>query len=540
VGYVYYDGVQVASQSVTQWNTIQSSFYFGSRCDLLNSYFFGQIDDISIYNRALSPTEINQIYTDQTSTVATPPCPTLATNLQTGLVGYWPFCGNANDESGNGNNGTVNGATLTADRFGNANSAYSFNNNNTEYIEISESPELNNCPEITVSFWTKVLSWSQYNMFIGKTGNNATTWNILSDNANGNVLIFRKTSAPAMPQDYLSSIGVPSFGTWHHLVFSYSFNGSSGSCKFYLDGSLIETYTNTNYLGISNYPIRIGSDGTAVANTVDGFMDDVAIYNRALTPTEITQLYTNPSVTPPVACTPFLGEDQTVCAGTSVTLTASSTASSTTCPTLPSTLQTGLVGYWPFCGNANDASGNGNNGTVNGATLTTDRFGNANSAYSFDGNDGIDCGNSSMLDLTSNYSVAYWYQKNGSDMGAVLSKNNGAGGQNKYVLGVNQYGSNGDFCHWHNGPAPQWRYTGIPIDAQWNFIVWKFNGQTIELYKNGVFVQSFLLDPTFPQISANMIIGNTEGIMFWNGKIDELMMFNRQLSQEEIQQLYTL
>ena len=38
-----------------------------------------------------------------------------------GLVGYWPFNGNANDESGNGNNGTVNGATLTSDRFGNEN-----------------------------------------------------------------------------------------------------------------------------------------------------------------------------------------------------------------------------------------------------------------------------------------------------------------------------------------------------------------------------------------------------------------------------------
>ena len=45
----------------------------------------------------------------------------------------------------------------------------------------------------------------------------------------------------------------------------------------------------------------------------------------------------------------------------------------------------GLVGYWGFNGNANDESGNGNNGTVNGATLTTDRNGNANSAYSFNG-----------------------------------------------------------------------------------------------------------------------------------------------------------
>ena len=48
-------------------------------------------------------------------------------------------------------------------------------------------------------------------------------------------------------------------------------------------------------------------------------------------------------------------------------------------------LDSGLVAHYPFNGNANDESGNANHGTVNGATLTTDRFGNANKAYSFDG-----------------------------------------------------------------------------------------------------------------------------------------------------------
>ena len=48
-------------------------------------------------------------------------------------------------------------------------------------------------------------------------------------------------------------------------------------------------------------------------------------------------------------------------------------------------IDSGLVAHYPFNGNANDESGNGNDGTVNGATLTTDRFGNANKAYSFDG-----------------------------------------------------------------------------------------------------------------------------------------------------------
>ena len=53
---------------------------------------------------------------------------------------------------------------------------------------------------------------------------------------------------------------------------------------------------------------------------------------------------------------------------------------------LPSYVPTdGLVAYYPFNGNANDESGNGNHGTVNGATLTTDRDGNENSSYSFDG-----------------------------------------------------------------------------------------------------------------------------------------------------------
>ena len=66
---------------------------------------------------------------------------------------------------------------------------------------------------------------------------------------------------------------------------------------------------------------------------------------------------------------------------------------------------TGLVGYWPFNGNANDESGNGNNGTVNGATLTSDRFGVANKAYSFDGiDDWIEIPSS-----VTNYTISFWF-----------------------------------------------------------------------------------------------------------------------------------
>ncbi|RKY55315.1 MAG: hypothetical protein DRP89_03575, partial [Candidatus Neomarinimicrobiota bacterium] len=70
-----------------------------------------------------------------------------------GLVAYYPFNGNANDESGNGNDGTVNGATLTTDRFGNENSAYSFDGVD-DYIMVQDSPELQfGTNDFTIALW---------------------------------------------------------------------------------------------------------------------------------------------------------------------------------------------------------------------------------------------------------------------------------------------------------------------------------------------------------------------------------------------------
>ena len=69
----------------------------------------------------------------------------------------------------------------------------------------------------------------------------------------------------------------------------------------------------------------------------------------------------------------------------------------------------GLLGWWPFNGNASDESGNGNHGTVNGATLTTDRFGNANMAYGFDG---VDDWIEATFNQNNNYSISTWFKPN--------------------------------------------------------------------------------------------------------------------------------
>ncbi len=74
-------------------------------------------------------------------------------------------------------------------------------------------------------------------------------------------------------------------------------------------------------------------------------------------------------------------------------------------------LTEGLIGYYPFNGNANDESGNGNDGTPNGAYLTSDRFGDADEAYHFDGyNDNINCGDpaDNSYDLQGDFSLVAW------------------------------------------------------------------------------------------------------------------------------------
>ena len=117
------DGVAMTNE-IPENMQIKATIGFGSGTflgrrntdfDTFGSYFDGCIDDVRIYNRALSSNEVAQLYAIE----STPP-----TGFETnGLVAYYPFNGNANDASGNGNNGTVNSITLSADRFGRAGGA---------------------------------------------------------------------------------------------------------------------------------------------------------------------------------------------------------------------------------------------------------------------------------------------------------------------------------------------------------------------------------------------------------------------------------
>jgi hypothetical protein len=235
-----------------------------------------------------------------------------------GLVGWWPFNGNANDESGNGNNGTVNGATLTTDRNGVANKAYTFDVNQKIGTFIT------NFPVYSVSIWAKINTW---NLGIGTFNGGALAshktdgfygngWGLEHNGTNNqNQWSWYEYNGNNYVQQYN---GTPQLNAWFHVVLT---SDSQGSRKLYIDGILTDTYNGAAIIsGGNNYEFKIGAliDGPTIW-WFKGDLDDVGYWNRALTECEIQNLYSSQINSTFVTA----GADQTICNGEQVTLSAS-------------------------------------------------------------------------------------------------------------------------------------------------------------------------------------------------------------------------
>ena len=228
----------------------------------------------------------------------------------------------------------------------------------------------------------------------------------------------------------------------------------------------------------------------------------------------------------------------TVCAGTPVNLTASTSSSGSGSSGLPTNLQNGLVGYWAFNGNANDGSGNGNNGTVNGATLTNDRFGNANSAYSFNGaNNFIDIANSSIAAFgTSSFTASGFYNCTISTGNLIRYDNCRTGSGWGIQFGSKIQGI--EFSPTRNSPAVIQQLPNATGVWQSVTFVRDVAQMKNKLYINGVLVNEIAFSTINDlQTGSPLRIGSCSGFEFFNGKIDEVSLYNRALSPEEIQQL---
>jgi hypothetical protein len=220
-----------------------------------------------------------------------------------GLVGYWPFNGNANDETGNGNNGTVNGATLIPDRYENPNSAYSFDGVN----DFIQAPNYSSNNSFTVSYWINMTTYDLNSLgsndfvFVSNhSGENNSSRSFLIGYRNfGNetgfsTYIYDNTgNINTKLEGYPTNQTPPTVNVWHHLVSVFE-NGNY--VNMYLDGQLF--YENTNVPMQDNMPNLPLLFGKGVANQfgyTEGKLDDIGIWNRALTQQEVTNLYASNS-----------------------------------------------------------------------------------------------------------------------------------------------------------------------------------------------------------------------------------------------------
>jgi hypothetical protein len=390
------------------------------------------------------------------------------------LVGYWNLDegtgATAKDGSGNGNDGTINGALWTSGKVG---GALSFDGVN-DYVDCGTRSILMPTTAITVEAWFKANNVNAYGTIVSTFYNEGY---FLRINPNFAGIEF----APGI---CYSPTGIIQPGVWYHAAGTF-------------DGTLAQIYVNgqavgsqrSGYLAYTGQSLRIGNNPIAEL-WFNGVIDEVKIYNRALSAAEILGEYTSQS--------------------------------------------SGLVGYWSLDegsgATAYDSSGNSNDGTVNGALWTVGKVGGA---LSFDGvNDYVDCGTGSSLMPTSAITVEAWFNTNSvSTYGTIASTFYYWG----YFLRINP-----NFAGIEFAPGICYSPTGIIQTGVWYHVAGTFDGTLAQIYVNGQLVGSQRSGSLTYSGQSRLRIGNNpDGALWFNGVIDEVKIYNRALSAAEILAEYT-
>lgn len=213
----------------------------------------------------------------------------LPSSLTDGLVAYYPFNGNAQDTSGMGNHGVVNGAKPTADRTGKANSAFAFAGpaGGPQNVTVANSPSLDiqGNTSLAISAWIRTLSqtWSQ--PIVLKWGRGDTEddqW--MFGLYNGRIRFnFKNDEA-----DLRSATTIP-IGVWTHVTGVY--DASASEMRIYINGALSSKLSKSWTIRRTTQPVTIGGDAGTPPDVFHGDLDEVRIYSRALSSTEVSQLY---------------------------------------------------------------------------------------------------------------------------------------------------------------------------------------------------------------------------------------------------------
>ncbi len=526
----YVNGVQQSGSSVSTPNTPNGFMTIGGQVPYTTGkrLFNGSVDEVRMYNRAISSDEIMQLYKQGKSKVGVSQKIVSGVginSLSSGLVGYWTFDGKdtnwrintTNDLSSTGNTVTLSGFSTSTDVVrGKVGQALHFGGSATTPAALFSSP-ISVGTTHTLSAWIKV----DKSGFIGYQ-------NIVGDSAGGQGLYLTSSGGPYSLTYYFSGLdhtaasSIP-VNTWTHVAASIS----SGRLTLYVNG----VADPTSYTGVgANTFSFIGNDLSSEA--FQGSIDDVHVYNRALSATEVMQLYKQGGGV--IAVSPKVLAGQS---GTS--------------------LSKGLAGYWTLDGkNTNwtsntvtDSSGNGLTGTlVNFSTTTSAISGKVGQALRFNSGSSqyINLGSQASLRFSQNVTVSAWVYPTVANMSgkAVFTFDSGACCGTNYYLGSGISGSAGHFGFSINVSGQTAQDPNTYSVNKWYHLVGTYDGSTINFYENGSLITSVGYVSSMSLYNNNIAtIGGAQtngaaGTNLFDGTIDEVRVYSRALSANEVAQLY--
>ncbi|MFZ1693426.1 MAG: LamG-like jellyroll fold domain-containing protein [Flavobacteriales bacterium] len=430
------------------------------------------------------------------------------------LVAWYPFSGNAIDESGNGHDLVVNGATLSADRHGLAASAYTFNGS-SNHMNGGSSPAFEILGDRTLSVWIRPgVNLPDDQGIVGYIGSSGPLAGhagyYLKRRLPGNgILAAYEDSALWGSGQYGAAWSDAAYGPgqWHHLVHWRS----GGTTYLYVDGVLqSSSYTLTPYF--LNSEFLVGWSGSA-GQYFHGEIDDIGLWDRALTPGEIQQVYQGGG---PTGC---------------------------------------LIASYPLDGNALDATNNDHDGSVFGATDAIGHDGGG--CYHFDGTDDFIKLAGTWAGL--NGTITAWINPDElTQFNPIFSRRDTTvnGSALELVVNINEQPDSSklykgtDFRDCAGGGDLFFRTSTIVIQAGiWTCVAMTADEIETKLYINGVEVATYGdLDPGYwfenmcPG-GINTYIGmssrplNTE---YFKGRIDDVQVYDCALSASEIASLCDL
>ena len=502
----YVDGIEVDNGSVAVPGGALYNLAIGNLGDYIDvkgNTFNGKIDDLRIYSRDLSATEVTELYEIERP------------QISQGLVAYYPFNGNANDESGNSNNGTENGGiSLTMDRFGNSDAAYIFDGSD-DFILTAANNVFDNHQVGSMSSWFKLneTTSSQIIVTYSTDESNDSFYNIRIQNSR--LVVSLKYGGSLVPE--LTGTTTIEPNKWYQIIVT---SDNSNRVKAYINGQE-ETFTfddrgsaangsewfaDVSNVGSFNHFLSIGAfrrQTQPYTNMANGIIDDLRLYDRTLSGSEVLALYE-------------LERPQ---------------------PT------NDLVAYYPFNGNANDESGNGNDGTENGGVSSaTDRFGNADAAFNFDGVDDYIALPSTQLPVgASPWTITGWVSpKSLGTVEETIIQWGSIGTRQLVRFGTDQtddlYGPvfYNDDHHSYDLPENTWSSFSITYDGNTQ-VIFYVNGEIIETITLGQALDIQL--GGYPEAIGS---GGNPLNHFFNGLIDDIRIYSRTLSTNEITDLYQL